>query len=65
MSIEIRVAHTDYAEEIQAIYAPIVENTSISFEEVTPTVEDMRQRILTTLKTYPFLVATREGRVIG
>jgi phosphinothricin acetyltransferase len=65
MSIELRVARPDDAEEIQAIYAPIVQNTSISFEEVTPTVEDMRQRILTTLKTYPFLVATREGRVIG
>lgn len=42
MSIELRVARPDDAEEIQDIYAPIVQNTSISFEEVTPTVEGMR-----------------------
>lgn len=64
-SIDLRVAHTEDAADILAIYGPIVGSTAISFEEVVPTVEEMEQRILTTLQTYPYLVATRDSRVIG
>ncbi len=39
--IEIRVARPEDAEEIQIIYAPIVLNTAISFEEAVPSVEQM------------------------
>lgn len=63
--IDIRVARPEDAEEIQIIYAPIVLNTAISFEEAVPSVEQMRERISTTLQTYPYLVAVREGRVVG
>lgn len=65
MTIETRVARPEDATEIQAIYAPVVAATSISFEEVPPSVEEMRQRIVSTLATYPYLVAVREGRVVG
>ena len=41
----------------RAIYAPIVEQTPISFEDDTPTVQEMQDRIGTTLKNYPYLVA--------
>ncbi|CAG8869195.1 hypothetical protein PS627_03360 [Pseudomonas fluorescens] len=51
--IEIRVARPEDAEEIQIIYAPIVLNTAISFEEAVPSVEQMCERISTTLQTYP------------
>lgn len=65
MPIAIREARPEDAPAIQAIYAPVVTGTAISFEEVPPTVEEMRQRIVATLATYPYLVALREGRVVG
>ncbi|CAI3787522.1 Phosphinothricin N-acetyltransferase [Pseudomonas sp. MM227] len=65
MTIEIRAARPEDASEIQAIYAPVVAGTSISFEEVPPSVEEMQQRIVSALATHPYLVALREDRVIG
>lgn len=63
--IDVRVASAADAEAIQAIYAPVVLGTAISFEEVPPSVEEMRGRLLATLETYPYLVAEQEGVVIG
>jgi len=65
MPIEIRDAYPGDAPEVQAIYAPVVAGSAISFEEVPPTVEEMRQRITTTLHSYPYLVAVCDGRVVG
>jgi L-amino acid N-acyltransferase YncA len=64
-SIQIRSATTNDAAAIQAIYAPIVTNTAISFEEVPPTVDEMAQRIQTTLQSHPYLVAERGGYLVG
>jgi L-amino acid N-acyltransferase YncA len=67
MSINSRVrtaAATD-ATAIRAIYAPMVEHTVISFELEPPTVEEMAQRIESTLLKYPYLVAERDGYVVG
>lgn len=61
----IRSAATADAAAMQAIYAPIVETTAISFEEVPPTVEEMAERVETTLRSYPYLVAENGGRVVG
>ena len=61
----IRAAATADAPAMQAIYAPIVETTAISFEEVPPTVEEMAERVETTLRSYPYLVAENGGRVVG
>lgn len=44
------------------IYAPIVENTVISFEGEPPTVDEMVHRIGA---AHAFLVAERGGRVVG
>jgi len=44
-------------EAIAAIYAPIVESTSISFELSPPSVARMRGRIMTTLPDLPWLVS--------
>lgn len=63
--ILIRSASTGDAPVIRDIYAPIVENTVISFEEVVPTVEEMAWRIEDSLSTHSFLVAERNGAVIG
>ncbi|MEL7320037.1 MAG: arsinothricin resistance N-acetyltransferase ArsN1 family B [Pseudomonadota bacterium] len=61
----IRPARVEDSEAIQGIYAPIVETTTISFEEVAPSVEEMAERIATVSAHYPFLVATRDAQVIG
>ncbi|WP_339497153.1 arsinothricin resistance N-acetyltransferase ArsN1 family B [Pseudomonas sp. EA_15y_Pfl1_P101] len=65
MSFEIRVAQLEDASAIQAIYAPIVTGTAISFEEVPPSVGEIQKRITATLQTYPYLVAVRESKVVG
>jgi L-amino acid N-acyltransferase YncA len=66
MTSRIRLARIDDARVVQTIYAPFVERTSISFETITPTIEEMQQRIEHTLKTYPWLVyETTHGIVAG
>jgi phosphinothricin acetyltransferase len=62
---EIRVAKSSDAEMIAAIYAPIVRDTTISFEVEPPTPQEMAQRIAKTLQTHPWLVAEREEQIIG
>jgi len=61
----IRLANVTDAAGILDIYAPIIEQTSISFEMTPPTVAEMGERITTTLKQYPYLVCEHEGRVAG
>ncbi|HBW48835.1 MAG TPA: GNAT family N-acetyltransferase [Herpetosiphon sp.] len=61
---EIRVATVADAVAIQAIYAPIVEQTVISFEIETPSVAEMGQRIGKTLESYPWLVWCDEQAVV-
>ncbi len=61
----IRSARPEDAESIAAIYAPYVENTAISFEYEAPSAEEMRARILQTLPKYPYLVAEKDGEVLG
>ncbi|MGH6619425.1 MAG: arsinothricin resistance N-acetyltransferase ArsN1 family B [Alphaproteobacteria bacterium] len=61
----IRAAAGADAAAMQAIYAPIVATTAISFEEVPPTVEEMAERVETTLRSYPYLVAENGGHVVG
>jgi len=64
--LRVRVATTDDAEAIAAIYAPVVANTTISFEFVPPTVDEMRARIGATLQSLPWLVSLDDvGRVDG
>ena len=63
--LKIRTAVITDAEAIQRIYAPIVLNTAISFEETPPSVEEIAQRIATTLQTYPYLVAEEDGEIKG
>jgi phosphinothricin acetyltransferase len=61
----IRFAKSDDAEDVLAIYAPIVRDTYISFELVPPTVAQMRERIKSTLRVLPWLVAEDGQRVLG
>ena len=61
----IRLAKPTDADGVLEIYAPIVSDTAISFELVPPSVEEMRERIETTLATFPWLVAEAEQKIIG
>ncbi len=63
--MHIRSATVDDAPAVQAIYAPIVTETVISFEDVPPSVDEMAARIAATLQSHPYLVAERDGRVVG
>ena len=58
--ITIRPATPDDAEALLSIYAPYVEQTAITFEYEVPSVEEFRDRIVHTLKLYPYLVTQRE-----
>jgi phosphinothricin acetyltransferase len=65
-AMKIRTATTQDAAAVQAIYAPIVLHTPISFEVEPPTVAEMERRIGATLARYPWYVGEDEaGRVNG
>ena len=53
------------AHAIAAIYAPMVEQTAISFEEVAPSAQEMASRIAALNGQFPWLVAERTGEVFG
>jgi L-amino acid N-acyltransferase YncA len=61
----IRVARVADARDIQAIYAPIVRDTPISFEVEPPSMAEMEDRIGSTLPEFPFLVCDVDAQVIG
>src|SRR5438874_6938694 len=48
-----------------AIYAPYVTRAATSFEQEPPDAAAMAERIASTSATHPWLVAERDGRVVG
>jgi L-amino acid N-acyltransferase YncA len=65
MSVRIRLASTDDAAGILAIYAPYCESTNVTFEIAAPTHEQMSERIAKVSQAYPWLVAETENGVAG
>lgn len=65
ISPHIRVARPEDAHQIQAIYAPFVCDTPISFEMEPPAVDEIRRRIASTLALFPWLAWEEDGRVAG
>lgn len=63
--ITIREARPEDAARILKIYAPFVENTTVTFELAVPTVEEFAGRIERTLQKYPYLVAESDGEIVG
>lgn len=53
------------APAVQAIYAPYVTDTIVSFEEVPPDIVEVERRIAAILPKYPYLVAEEDGRIVG
>ena len=64
--IIFRLAMPEDAQSVLDIYAPIVFNTSISFEETPPNEIEMRARIEKTIEKYPWIVATKsDSKILG
>ncbi len=61
----IRTATEKDAEALLAIYAPYITETAITFEYETPSCEEFRERIRSTLQKYPYLVIAEGGRPLG
>lgn len=61
----VRLARPGDAEAVQAIYAPIVRHTTVSFEWEPPTPAELAARIERVLLQHPWLVLEQEGRVLG
>jgi L-amino acid N-acyltransferase YncA len=64
ITIRSAVASQDAA-ACAAIYAPSVERTAISFEEVAPSPAELGARIERLAATHPWLVAESGGEVVG
>ena len=65
MDLLIRFAKPEDAEELLRIYAPYVTDTVITFEYEVPSLEEFRNRIHTIMKKYPYLVAEKDGEILG
>jgi len=63
--MRMRIAVTDDAASIAAIYAPYVRETAITFEIEPPSAQDFARRIDTCLSTHPWLVAVSGQRIAG
>ena len=61
----IRIATEGDVPEILAIYAPYVENTTITFEYDVPCSREFTQRFLDITAQYPWLVWEEKGTVLG
>lgn len=65
MPLLLRMATPEDAPGVHAIYSPIVRDTAISFELVPPSLDEMRERITTTLERQPWLICDDHGSVAG
>lgn len=63
--LTVRPVTTDDAAALVAIYRYYVEQTAVSFETVTPSVEEFRARIVRVLEKYPYFAAVRDDQIIG
>lgn len=64
-SIRVRQAEVSDAEEILAIYAPYVAETTITFETRVPSVNEFAHRMEGIVGDYPYLAIEQNGRVRG
>ncbi len=65
MRPELRAAVPEDGSSVAEIYAPLVGDTAVSFEEEPPSSDEMSRRIARTLPTYPWIVCHRSGEVLG
>ncbi|HVI51953.1 MAG TPA: GNAT family N-acetyltransferase [Candidatus Sulfotelmatobacter sp.] len=66
LPVAVRDAQEEDMAAIQAIYSYFVTRSCASFEEVPPTVEEMKARRARTLERgLPYLVAETDGEILG
>lgn len=63
--LRIRRATESDASALVAIYQPFVETSAVSFETVTPTVEEFATRIRKILTGWQWIVAEKGGQCVG
>ncbi len=63
--MNIRNVTPDDAGRLVEIYSYYVENTAITYEYVTPSREEFRERIIHTTQKYPYLVLEEDGVIQG
>lgn len=63
--MNVRMAKVEDAKDLLNIYEYYVTNTHITFEYDVPTIEEFKNRIETTLKRYPYIVAEENGKIYG
>lgn len=61
----IRFAAPDDVPAILNIYAPYITESTTSFEYEVPTVSEFSGRVQTIQQQFPYLVAERDGQVLG
>ena len=61
----IRNFHTDDIEQLVEIYNYYIENTVVTFDRGSFTVEDFSQKIKPIYKKYPFLVFEENNEILG
>ena len=65
MRAVVRLAEPADGAGVQAIYAPIVRDTAISFEVDPPSIEEMSRRIASTFPRHPWLVCADGDAILG
>ena len=63
--IKIKIVDTADASRLVEIYRYYVENTAITFEYNTPTVDEFKERITNTLQRYPYIKAVYNDKILG
>ena len=63
--VTVRNAMAEDAGRILEIYDYYVKNTAITFEYETPTLDEFKGRMDNTMRTYPYLVVLKDGRIEG
>lgn len=63
--MKIRSCVPEDAEALAKIYAPYVDHTAISFELEAPAADEFRERIINTLKKFPYIVAEIDDEIVG
>jgi phosphinothricin acetyltransferase len=61
----IRSVRDEDAEEILRLYEPYIQETAISFEYETPSIEEFRNRIHEISSDYPYIVCLQNDKIIG
>ena len=64
-AILLRAAEPEDAAALLAIYAPYVTDTAVTFEYEVPGEDEFAERIRSTLRMHPYLVAARGGELLG